>query len=206
MKPEAEPARAFVPSDAPAEAGEQLPREQVIAAALRLLASIFQQEVDHRLLADLQKHRNELLTSFGGDALAGLDLHDPDAAVEALAVDYCRLFIGPSGHLPPVESIVLGEGRFWGSATEEVAKCYSDLGVSPLQDSRMFPDHISMELDCLATLGETGDHQRAKAFAHQHLLRWVPLLVDHVVSNAVLAFYPTWAKVTRDLLAELYDR
>jgi len=177
---------------------------QLVVAALRLFASVFEREVSADLLGQIEARRQPLIGVLGGDPLAGLEQHETGAAIEALAVEYCRLFIGPTGHLPPVESVVLGEGRFWGPSTETVAKFYKVAGLAPRQQTRVFPDHLSMELDCLAILEEAGLHEDADAFAREHPLRWLPRLAEHVAANATMGFYPAWCKGLLSMLEDLY--
>jgi TorA maturation chaperone TorD len=180
------------------------PQTGAVATALRLFASIFQREPDGTLIRELDERRDELLSALGTDPLAGLDLADLEAAEEALAVDYCQLFIGPNTHLPPVESMARGEGRFWGRSTQAVVAAYKELGIGIPDETRQFPDHVAMELDCLALLEEQDRHEQAAAFARKHLLRWLPALVAHVESNARTAFYPVWAAGLATMLQDLY--
>lgn len=176
-----------------------------IPAALRLFGSIFHREADGRLLEQIEARRQEVSAVLEGDPFDGLDMGDPDAAVETLAVEYCRIFIGPRSHLSPVESVVLGEGRLWGPSTEKVAEFYRAAGLAPAQDSRILPDHISMELDCLAQLEESDRHDGAVAFARGHILRWLPALTQHVQQRATAAFYQVWLKGLQAMLTELYQ-
>ncbi len=103
-------------------AEDNLPSNQTPGAALptalRLLASVFAREPDQPLLDQLIARRDELTDALGSDPLNDLASDNADDTIEALAVEYCRLFIGPKGHLAPVESIVLGEGQLWGPSTE----------------------------------------------------------------------------------------
>ena len=179
-------------------------REQSVPAALRLFASIFQREVDERLLKEIETRRQELAGVLGGDPLAGLEPGNPGPAVEVLAVEYCRLFIGPHGHLPPVESVVCGEECFWGPSTEKVADFYRSAAMAPSSDRRELPDHISMELDCLALLEETDRHHEATVFAREHVLRWLPDLAQHVDRRSTVPFYRVWSAGLKMMLAELY--
>jgi len=121
-----------------------------------------------------------------------------------LSVEYCHLFIGPRGHLPPVESVVRGERRFWGPSTEKVADFYNSMGIAVVSDSRIVPDHISMELDCLALLEETDRHHEATVFAREHVLRWLPDLAQHVDRRSTVPFYRVWSAGLNMMLAELY--
>ena len=172
---------------------------------MRLFGGIFQREVDESTLQYFRIHNQNLSAALGSDPLAGLDLSDPEAAVEALAVEYCRLFIGPGGHLPPVESVVLGEGRFWGKTTEKVTNFYRMESLALAQDSdNLPPDHLSVELDCIGMLEEDSKRETAMNFAREHPLRLVQVLGDHVQRNATLAFYPSWTIGLQDMLQELY--
>ncbi|MBL7218632.1 MAG: molecular chaperone TorD family protein [Phycisphaerae bacterium] len=177
--------------------------DSALPTALRLLASVFAREADQPLLDQFIARRDELTDVLGRDPLGALTA---DNALEALAVEYCHLFIGPKGHLPPVESIVLGEGQLWGPSTEAVVEFYERCGIASRSDERTFPDHISMELDCLAMLEETDRHAEAGNFAHLHLLRWLPGLLAHVQANASLAFYPAWLEGLQATLADEYPQ
>ena len=174
-----------------------------VSQALRLFGSIFEREVDRALLDELEARRADLTAAFGRDPLEGLDTGDPDAAVEALAVEYCRLFVGPHGHLPPTESILLGEGQLWGPAPEDVVEAYRSAGIE-VSDSTVVPDHLAMELDCLAVLEETGRGDEAGEFARAHVLRWLPALIGHISERASIAFFPACAEGLAGLLTDLY--
>ncbi len=190
------------PSPAPSSS-EASRQAQAISASLRLFASLFEREVHERLLGELVARREELSSVLDSDPLIGLDLRDLNSAAETLAVEYCRLFIGPRGHLPPVESIVRGEGRFWGASTEKVVSFYEAAGVAPPQDSKLLPDHVAMELDCLALLQEQGRRAEAAELLREYLLCWLPDLIRHVERNATLAFYPTRTRGIYNTLQEL---
>jgi TorA maturation chaperone TorD len=178
-------------------------RPEHLAAALRLFGGVFEREIDARLLAQMREAGPELREALGDDPLEGLTTDDEDA-LGTLAAEYCRLFIGPRGHLPPAESVVLGEGRFWGAATEGVVAFYRSAGVGAVEGARVVPDHISMELDCLAILEESGRHEEAALFARAHVLQWLPELSRHVERASTLAFYSALAKGLEKLLTELY--
>ena len=180
--------------------------DRTVSWALRLFASVFVREVDQALLAQLLASRGELTDALGCDPLDGLAVDNADEAVEALAVEYCGLFIGPKGHLPPVESMVLGEGQLWGPSTETVVEFYERCGIASQSGERTFPDHISMELDFLAMLEETDRRAEAVEFAHLHLLRWLPGLLAHVQANASSAFYPAWLEGLWAMLGDEYPQ
>ena len=175
-----------------------------VTVSLRLFASVFAREVDEDLLREIAARRPALEEALGSDPLSDLPPGEVSARIETLAVEYCRLFIGPRGHMPPVESIARGEGCFWGPATGAVVSFYRLSGVRPSEQQRMLPDHVSMELDCLATLEEQDRTDEARAFAHEHLLQWLPQLSRHVEERAALAFYPAWCRGLQALLVGLY--
>ncbi len=183
---------------------EAADRARVVPAALRLFASVFHRETDARLLEEIKARGQELSAALGGDPLAEQDLINPDAVVEALAVEYCRLFVGPRGHMPPVGSIVLGEGRFWGPSTEAVAEFYRSAGLELLRGPGILPDHVSNELDCLAVLEEQERPGEAAAFAREHVLYWLPSLARHIEGRATVAFYRVWVMGLHRLLIDLY--
>jgi TorA maturation chaperone TorD len=178
-------------------------RPEHLAAALRLFGGVFEREIDARLLAQMREAGPELRETLGGDPLEGLPADDEEA-LGTLAAEYCRLFIGPRGHLPPAESVVLGEGRFWGAATEAVVAFYRKSGIAVAEDARVVPDHISMELDCLGLLEESGRGEEAALFARAHVLQWLPELARHVERASTLAFYRALVRGLEKLLTELY--
>lgn len=175
-----------------------------LATALRLFASIFHREVDSALLREIVLNRVDLRALLGRDPLEAVSLDNTEGTIELLATEYCGLFIGPRGHMSPVESVVLGEGRYLGDSTQAVSALYQSLGIAPSPDARIVPDHISMELDCLAILEESGRHEEATAFARAHILRWLPTLVLHINNRATLAFYPAWGRGLGTMLVDFY--
>jgi TorA maturation chaperone TorD len=178
--------------------------ENNLGTALRLFASVFQKEVDQRLLDELCSRREELSNVLDGDALEGISVDSAEAALEALAVEYCQLFVGPRGHMTPVESIARGEERYWGPSTERVADFYTWAGFSMVNEMHLLPDHLSIELDCLASLEEADQNEEAATFARDHILQWLPALTKHVSTSATMAFYRVWTKALLTTLEELY--
>ena len=182
------------------------------------MANLMAREVDEKLLAALLSRREELVSTLGGDPLQGLSLEagpggGPVAlapAVEQLAEEYCQLFIfagragGTREHLPPAESVVRGEERFWGASTEAVTRFYQEVGFQLRPQAHEVPDHVSVELDCLALLEDNGRRAQARRFAREHLLAWLPTLIEHVEEHARLPFYPLWGRQLLRVLKGLY--
>ena len=68
----------------------------------RLLGRLWLREMDQDALRELG--RPPLCDSFV-NAGGVLPTNDDLEMIEQLAVDYCQLFVGPAGHLPPVQSV-----------------------------------------------------------------------------------------------------
>jgi TorA maturation chaperone TorD len=184
-----------------------------------LLASLFRAEPTRELLQLLRSpDLAPLLIDAGFDIEDELgDGMDDDTLLEQLAVEYAALFLGPGGHISPHESVHADPagGKLWGDETVAVKRYIEALDLSLDDDYRGLPDHISVELDLMASLvgheargWEQGDLANvANALAYQqefmqeHLLRWVPLFCRKVIETSGMAFYRDLARVTRDFLA-----
>src|SRR5687767_950675 len=69
-----------------------------------LLSRLYEREVDHQLWqALLDGELREVGETLGFKLLS--TAKPVDEVLEALAVDYCQLFIGPGGHRPAYQSI-----------------------------------------------------------------------------------------------------
>jgi len=131
---------------------------------------------------------------------------------EMLAVDYCKLFIGPGTHLSPHESIVLGEGQHMGNCAKEVMNTYSEAGFVLNPSEKSMPDHIGVELAFVATLLENEveclereDEFGAEKFRElritfltNHVAKVLDVLTDYVLEHADYPFYKNLLRFTRD--------
>jgi TorA maturation chaperone TorD len=124
---------------------------------------------------------------------------------ETLAVDYTQLFHGPCNHHPPYESLQTGaeEGELNGDATRQVRRFYDTAGLVFDDRCRERPDHLSVELSCMAELArresaarETGDTaqmegrvEEQRTFLERHLGRWVPEFGLVITNRAETNFY-----------------
>lgn len=133
-----------------------------------------------------------------GAAFDGQDL-------QALLVDYTRLFIGPS------QPVAMPYASFWladdqsmrHEATTAVLDFYEQGGFDVSEDFRELPDHIAAELEFLYLLifsqnqaqyvGNPGETSAAKElhrrFVAEHLVAWVGAFAAAAVSGAHTAFY-----------------
>jgi putative dimethyl sulfoxide reductase chaperone len=146
------------------------------------------------------------------DLLDGITTYTPEDQSEMLAVDYCKLFIGPGTHLSPHESVVLGEGQLMGECAKTVMDIYSEAGFVLDPSERSMQDHIGVELAFVATLLENEaeclkreDEFGAEKFREirinfltNHVAKVLPVLTDYVLEHAVYPFYKNLLRFTRD--------
>lgn len=155
----------------------------------------------------------------------GLNLEDDfikkpeDELLEDLAVEYTRLFVGPGKHISPHESVhhERGDGDWgtlWGADTVAVKKFIAASGLKYCSGYTGLPDHISVELEFMqravrreVQAREENDDDGAlcclrmqKIFIDEHLIKWVPVFCDKIISEAELSFYRGMAGVTRNFI------
>lgn len=181
------------------------------------LASVFRSELSVEFLRQLRSE--ELRKTL---AAAGVDLQDelldgPEAmALEALAVEYAALFLGPGGHISPHESVQVDEenNTLWGDDTVAVRTYIEAVGFKYEGSYKGIPDHISVELEFMAELArresqawEAEDYAAAEnalafqsEFMREHLGRWVGTFCDKVIAGAHLPFYRDIARLMGDFL------
>ena len=175
----------------------------------RLLARLWLREVDGELLRKLRSP--PLCDSFveaGG--ILPVD-EDEDWTIEQLAVDYCRLFVGPTGHLPPCQS-VWREGQFQGTTTASMERFVQVVHYNHSASTRgIMWDHLGVQLDVMGHILDQfangqlkPDHQSllselATAFFTRHLL-WTTELLEAVAQKATTEFYRSTTRLTREFL------
>ncbi|MFN3763239.1 MAG: molecular chaperone [Anaerolineae bacterium] len=141
----------------------------------------------------------------------------PEAALQALQVEYTYLFINAVPHVPapPYASAYAGEGLLMGEPAEAALVAYRRAGLALANDYHDLPDHIAAELEFLAWLGEqavaaqeSGDEEQAgqwwtqfRAFLNQQVRPWVPAFCRRVEEAARLPFYRELAHLTALLLS-----
>lgn len=140
-----------------------------------------------------------------GAAFAAQDL-------QALLVDYTRLFIGPS------QPVAMPYASFWltddpslrHEATMAVLDFYEQGGFDISDDFRELPDHVAAELEFLYLLifsqnqarsgGSTDELSAANAlhrrFVTEHLAVWVGSFAEAIRAGADTAFYRELAGFT----------
>jgi len=112
----------------------------------RLLARLWWHEVDCELIQELNSA--PVCDAFA-NAGGVLPTSDDAAAIEELAIEYCRLFVGPTDHLPPFQS-VWQSGQFQdgtaASMKEFVEVVDYDVGALP---GGIMLDHLGVQLDVM---------------------------------------------------------
>ena len=143
--------------------------------------------------------------------------------VEALVLEFTRLYLGPGRHIPPYEAPHIGSfrsdgevryGMMWGSSTKEVESDYRRHGFELIPGFRGAPDHIAAELHFLrmltqeeATAWERGEREWARnlleeqqAFLEKHLGKWAPSFCEEAAAASRLQFYRTLALLTGEFI------
>ena len=175
----------------------------------RLLARLWLREVDRDLVRELRSPPvGDYFIAAGGILPAGED----ESTIERLAIDYCRLFVGPTGHLPPYQS-VWQTGQLQGTTAASMKQFAAAAGYdrTGLASGTML-DHLGVQLDVMGHIlghiatwppnSEDLDQawELANSFLHAHLL-WPADLFDAAQSGAETEFYQSAIELTRALLA-----
>lgn len=147
-----------------------------------------------------------------------------EADLEALAVDYARIFLGAGvaegDAAIPYESVYTSPQRLlMQNAWESVRHAYLERGIAVKPRIGLYEDHLGIELGFMASLaardGSTESLQASatsgtlleglcfeEAFLRDHLLRWVPRLAADVRRiTGTTGFYQDAADLTEAWLA-----
>ena len=182
--------------------------EVVRSTTYQLLARLWLREVDADLLRRLRgSPLREAFTAAGGV----LPLGDGVVVIDELAVDYCQLFLGPSNHLPPVQS-VWQAGQFHGTPIDSMRQFMDVCGydASGLPSGTML-DHLGVQLDMMGhilrhvteqsstTDGRDDVADVANSFFATHL-RWPADFLESAGRQAVTDFYRSVVSMTAAFL------
>lgn len=185
-----------------------------------LLALIYRAEVTKKLLQHIKDPKFlSVLSEMGAELEDDFLKRSEDDLIEDLAVEYTRLLMGPDKHISPHESVHHERddgdwGTLWGKSTVEVKKFIETTGLVYRSEYSGMPDHISVELEFMqeVTRRETRAREEhdndgvlcclmmEKQFLKDHLLEWVPVFCDKIISEAELSFYREMAKVTKQFI------
>lgn len=188
-----------------------------------LLARIYRIEADQELLDEMRGMRFPTATG-NNDVDEGYKLLYTylkgvwDDSVTQLAVDYVNTFIGHGVNAfsaaYPYESVHTSERRLlMQQARDEVLAIYRANGLKKGKWNEG-EDHVALELEfmqvlCQRTAEALRDNDEDMAidtlktqynFLEEHLINWVPMLVDDMLKFAKTDFYKGAAQLTRGFL------
>lgn len=181
-----------------------------------LAARIFASEIDAELLRRLAS------AEVAGAGMTLLDdaLRDLDevSALEDLAAEYCRLFVGPRPVCAPYASVQRGEAMLGGRAGTRLLDFLERHGLE-LTDTGLpiaSPDHVAVFLAVLAGLyadaavATDADAVAVATGAARELLEssvlpWLPAYLERVAENAQREPYASVAKLVAALLEQERD-
>lgn len=182
----------------------------------RLLAAVYLKEAGPELLDILlQDEVSVVLKELGVDIGRTVPVKSPGgdkAFLDSLAEEYAALFVLPGG-LPPYES-VRTKGLLCQEPEWEVREFYKRSGLLLQDGSRLFADHIGIELDFMGYLAYTEadswdkkDEEQAlrwlgfeREFFKGHLGRWVFGFLDDLDRLAFHPFYRGISVLTRKFM------
>ena len=180
------------------------------ASVYRLLARLWMRETDLPLLQALTAAplRDTFITA-GGVLPDSIDR----ATIDELAIDYCRLLIGPTGHLPPYQS-VWQSGQLQSQTVTSMQTFIEITGYQPPAESNLtLPDHLAVQLDLAGHIAEQFQHtdrytpdfamlddlRRTYFVTH---LQWSSEFLHAVASRSDTAFYKSLASLTESFLQQ----
>jgi len=199
---------------------ELLAAEKLRAEMYALLSQCYQRP-DERLIpaaAELISTAKTLWPDVIPDSGFTADRAIPAAALDRVAIDHARLFVGPYSLLaPPYGSVYLdGERKLMGDSTLDAARRYRESGLELANGFSEAPDHIAVELEFMHYLVckecaaiERSEQEsvmewlaRQQGFLEVHLGVWVPEFVEEVRKAAETNFYRMLAICTRALIRQ----
>jgi TorA maturation chaperone TorD len=149
-----------------------------------------------------------------------------DAVAEGLADEFCRIFLGPTGHLLPYESVQCtdgeGAGSFWGEKTAQVKLFMARFGLELNENDIRVPDHMSLEfefmgrmLDKLLTFLREKERDQATIknlengmaeFLQSHISKWIPGFCQKLMDRDLSDFFLRMVGFTNNfILSEIED-
>jgi len=182
-----------------------------------LLTTVFREAPTAAFIKELRGPRLSGVFSDMGVALGETFYSEPESdVVEALLLEFTRLFIGPGHHISAHESIFTvvdsSSGGLWGTKTVEVKKFIESTGLDYEPQFTGLPDHVSVELEFMQKMTEwesdkwmQEDRKSAeyclsvqRMFLEKHLLCWLPQFCDAVIDEAGMSFYRAMADLTKN--------
>ncbi len=178
-----------------------------------LLGNCWMKEMTHESLSALGRDGSpelkEALRQLGWEVPAPSGNEELNRVIEELAIDYCRLLIGPKGHLSPVESVWTTD-QFQSASVSAMQSFFEVLpGYHP---PISFHDHIGVQLDFVGNLlvaagqsQEVAGFEPVLAFCESRL-QWADDLLRGINALAQTVFYRGLATATGRWVADVKDR
>lgn len=128
--------------------------------------------------------------------------------------EYHRLFLGPvRPAAPPFES-VYREGIAFGSSARTFLEEMRAMGVEPVEEFRLPPDHVAIQLEYLANLEHRAERakaegnleefllwsERSRSFVEEHLARWLPAFLTRLEEKAPWSPYTGLVRAALEFL------
>ena len=190
----------------------------------RFLSRLFRREVDAEMLRTLKQIDYPADTGTpeideGHYRIAKFLSNEWPDVLTLLAKDYVLCFIGygMESHSAayPYESVYLSEKHLMmQSARDEVLAVYRSQGVDKQADWKEGEDHVALEFEFMAILADraaaavqAGEDARydelmavSAGFMEDHILKWVPTMLDELDHRAKTGFYLGLAYVAKGFL------
>ena len=187
----------------------------------RLLSRAFREEPDAEFLVAVNADgMNSLLHAISCQLDTTAFRIAGETCLEELAVEFCRLFVGPEVLVAPYESVHRNEsgnsGQLWGDSTVEVNNLVESLGLCYSADRFPLPDHISVEFELMCRLldAEALAHRKADTasvttafeiqdvFFNEHIKVWVPSFCERLQATTSSPFYSAMSVLTSDFVSQ----
>lgn len=176
-----------------------------LASLYGLLTRFWSHEIDLELLTSL----NDPSMRSAIDTLGGSVPPATEETVEALAVDFCQLMIGPKDHAPPVQS-VWQEQKFQGKSVASMNNYIE--AVPGFEPQVAIVDHIAVQFQFMSELllaASSQEHTEshlaiASGFLNDHL-SWTSPFLDRIQARAQTDFYRDLASMTQEFLGAELD-
>jgi TorA maturation chaperone TorD len=187
---------------------DALPR----ASVYRLLARLFAEEVDAEFFEHLTAGE---LRSVCPQLANALPTGQAAEACEELAIEFCRVFVGPNGHLPPVQSIWCN-GQLNSEVVARLDTYQAIIGLPPPWKQKLVTDHLANSLDLMSVLlrraSEPGNQaitapetaalaDLAASLLVDHL-QWADVLLRRVIEHPGASFYGVVSTMTQEFLCD----
>lgn len=165
----------------------------------RLLTRVFGREVDRSLYDAL------CATGVGLVGRCGAE----DSELEALAAEYCRMFLPPSACCPPYGSVQLGEAALRARTETVVLRFVERAGYDlELHAPVVAADHVAIIFELLGALSSSDADdapQLLGEFLDSVVLPWVPDFLTSVVTADTHGLYAAAAELGLDVLLPLME-